>query len=151
VPFGDVNCFPVPEGIADEQALFLSDAVPTGWTGADFCDITPGDTVAVWGCGGVGLMAQRSAQIMGARVIAIDRLPERLALARERNGVETIDYEDSDSVLEDCASSPAAAARTPASRPSGWRRTGPARSTPWTAPSRRCTSRPIAAAPCARP
>jgi threonine dehydrogenase-like Zn-dependent dehydrogenase len=101
VPFGDVNCFPVPEGIADEQALFLSDAVPTGWTGADFCDITPGDTVAVWGCGGVGLMAQRSAQIMGARVIAIDRLPERLALARERNGVETIDLEDSDSVLEE--------------------------------------------------
>jgi threonine dehydrogenase-like Zn-dependent dehydrogenase len=101
VPFGDVNCFPVPEGITDEQALFLSDSVPTGWTGADFCDITPGDTVAVWGCGAVGLMAQRSAQIMGARVIAIDRLPERLALAREKNGVDTIDYEESDSVLEE--------------------------------------------------
>ncbi len=101
VPFGDVNCFKVPDGITDEQALFLSDAVPTGYMGADFCDITPGDTVAVWGCGGVGLMAQRSAMLMGAgRVIAIDRLPERLALARDRVGAETIDYTDSDSTLE---------------------------------------------------
>ncbi len=101
VPFGDVNCFKVPDGITDEQALFLSDAVPTGYMGADFCDITPGDTVAVWGCGGVGLMAQRSAMLMGAgRVIAIDRLPERLALARDKVGAETIDYTDSDSTLE---------------------------------------------------
>ena len=102
VPHADVNCFPVPEGISDEQALFLSDAVPTGYMGADFCDIQPGDTVAVWGCGGVGLMAQRSALLMGAeRVIAIDRLPERLALAREKIGSETIDYADTDSVLEE--------------------------------------------------
>ncbi len=101
VPFGDVNCFKVPEGISDEQALFLSDAVPTGYMGADFCDITPGDTVAVWGCGAVGLMAQRSALLMGAgRVIAIDRLPERLALARDKVGAETIDYTGTDSVLE---------------------------------------------------
>jgi threonine dehydrogenase-like Zn-dependent dehydrogenase len=101
VPHGDVNCFIVPEGVTDEQALFLSDSVPTGWTGADFCDITEGDTIAVWGCGAVGLMAQRSALLMGAgRVIAIDRLPERLALARERIGSETIDYSDTDSVLE---------------------------------------------------
>jgi threonine dehydrogenase-like Zn-dependent dehydrogenase len=101
VPHGDVNCFIVPGGVTDEQALFLSDSVPTGWTGADFCDITEGDTIAVWGCGAVGLMAQRSALLMGAgRVIAIDRLPERLALAREKIGSETIDYTDTDSVLE---------------------------------------------------
>ena len=101
VPHGDVNCFHVPEGVTDEQALFLSDSVPTGWTGADFCDIAEGDTIAVWGCGAVGLMAQRSAFLMGAgRVIAIDRLPERLALAREKVGAETIDYSDTDSVLE---------------------------------------------------
>lgn len=75
--------------------------MPTGWTGADFCDITPGDTIAVWGCGAVGLMAQRAAQLMGAgQVIAIDRLPERLALARDVIGAETIDYAETDSVLE---------------------------------------------------
>ena len=101
VPYADGNCFTVPDGVRDEQALFLSDAVPTGWTGADFCDIQEGDTVAVWGCGAVGLMAQRSALLMGAgRVIAIDRLPERLALAREKVGAETIDYSDGDSTLE---------------------------------------------------
>jgi threonine dehydrogenase-like Zn-dependent dehydrogenase len=101
VPHADVNCFTIPDGVTDEQALFLSDAVPTGYMGADFCHINPGDTVAVWGCGGVGLMAQRSAMLMGAeRVIAIDRLPERLALAREKGGSETIDYTDSDSTLE---------------------------------------------------
>jgi threonine dehydrogenase-like Zn-dependent dehydrogenase len=100
VPHADVNCFHVPEGVTDEQALFLSDAVPTGWMGADFCDIAEGDTIAVWGCGAVGLMAQRSAQLLGAgRVIAIDRLPERLALARERIGAETLDYTEG-SVLE---------------------------------------------------
>ncbi|NCL75059.1 alcohol dehydrogenase catalytic domain-containing protein [Rhodococcus sp. YH1] len=92
VPFGDVNCFPIPEGITDEQALFLSDAVPTGYMGADFCDISPGDTVAVWGAGGVGLMAAVSARILGAeRVIVVDRLGERLDLAA-RLGLETIDY-----------------------------------------------------------
>jgi len=101
VPHADVNCFTIPDGISDEQALFLSDAVPTGYMGADFCHINPGDTVAVWGCGGVGLMAQRSALLMGAgRVIAIDRLPERLTLAREKAGSETIDYTGSESTLE---------------------------------------------------
>ena len=81
--------------------LFLSDAAPTGYMGADFCNIQPGDTVAVWGCGGVGLMAQQSALLLGAeRVIAIDRLPERLALAREHVGAETIDYTQVDSVPE---------------------------------------------------
>jgi threonine dehydrogenase-like Zn-dependent dehydrogenase len=102
VPFGDVNCFNLPEGVTDEQALFLSDAVATGYMGADFCDLTPGDTVAVWGAGGVGLMAMKSALLMGAgRVVAIDRIPERLEAARTMIGAETIDYEKSDSVMEE--------------------------------------------------
>ncbi|CAM3660559.1 glutathione-dependent formaldehyde dehydrogenase [Mycobacterium frederiksbergense] len=100
VPFGDANCFPVPDFVTDEQALFMSDAVPTGYMGADFCDITPGDTVAVWGAGGVGLMAARSALLNGAgRVISIDRIPERLTLAAQL-GAETIDYSTTDSVQD---------------------------------------------------
>jgi len=98
VPFGDTNCFAVPDFVTDEQALFMSDAVPTGYMGADFCDIAAGDTVAVWGAGGVGLMAARSALLHGAgKVISIDRIPERLTLA-ERLGAETIDYSAEDSV-----------------------------------------------------
>jgi threonine dehydrogenase-like Zn-dependent dehydrogenase len=101
VPFADVGCFRIPEGVSDEAALFLSDAAPTGYMGADFCNIQPGDTVAVWGCGGVGLMAQISAYLMGAeRVIAIDRFPERLEMARRYAGAETIDYTAVDSVLD---------------------------------------------------
>ncbi len=101
VPFADVDCFRIPEGVTDEQAVFLSDAAPTGYMGADFCGIQPGDTVAVWGCGGVGLMAQKSAYLLGAeRVIGIDRFPERLRLAREKAGSETIDYTAVDSVFE---------------------------------------------------
>ncbi len=100
VPHADVGCFTVPEGLTDEQALFLSDAGPTGYMGADFCNIHPGDTVAVWGAGGVGLLAMRSAYLLGAeRVIAIDRLPERLSMAEEKAGAETLDYSQ-DSVLE---------------------------------------------------
>ncbi|WP_197381583.1 zinc-dependent alcohol dehydrogenase [Mycolicibacterium mengxianglii] len=100
VPFGDVNCFAVPDYVTDEQALFMSDAVPTGYMGADFCDISAGDTVAVWGAGGVGLMAARSALLHGAgRVISIDRFPERLTLA-EQFGAETINYSAVDSVQE---------------------------------------------------
>ncbi|HVJ89204.1 MAG TPA: zinc-dependent alcohol dehydrogenase [Labilithrix sp.] len=101
VPFADTNCFIVPEGVSDEQAVFLSDAVPTGYMGADFCNLRGGETVVVWGCGGVGLMAQKSAFLLGAeRVIAIDRFPERLELARTKVGAETIDYEKSDDILE---------------------------------------------------
>lgn len=101
VPFADNDCFKVPNGAADETALFLSDAAPTGYMDADFCNIQPGDTVAVWGRGGVGLMAQQSARLMGAeRVIAIDRFPERLQMAREHAGSETIDYTQVDSVLD---------------------------------------------------
>jgi threonine dehydrogenase-like Zn-dependent dehydrogenase len=101
VPHADVGCFKIPEGISDEKVLFLSDAAPTGYMGAEFCNIQPGQTIAVWGCGGVGLMAQRSAYLMGAeRVIAIDRFPERLAMAREQCGAETINYMEVDSVVE---------------------------------------------------
>ena len=101
VPHADVDCFKVPDGLTDEQALFTSDAVPTGFMGADFCDIKPGQVVAVWGAGGVGLAAMQGAKILGAeRVIAIDRFPERLELARKHAGAETINYEEVDSVLE---------------------------------------------------
>jgi threonine dehydrogenase-like Zn-dependent dehydrogenase len=101
VPHADNDCFKVPEGLRDEQVLFLSDAVPTGYMGADFCNIKRGDTVAVWGSGGVGLMAMHGAYLLGAeRVIAIDRFPERLALARDRAGAETINYAETDSVVE---------------------------------------------------
>jgi threonine dehydrogenase-like Zn-dependent dehydrogenase len=102
IPYADVGCFKVPDGVSNEQALFLSDAAPTGFMGADFCDIQPGHVVAVWGAGGVGLMAMRSAYLLGAeRVIAIDRFPERLAMAREQVGAETINYAEVDSVLDE--------------------------------------------------
>jgi threonine dehydrogenase-like Zn-dependent dehydrogenase len=100
VPFADNDCFPIPDGVSDEQAQFASDAMPTGYMGADLCDIKPGDVVAVWGAGGVGLMAMHSAYLLGAeRVIAIDRFPERLQMAREHAHAETLDYTQVD-VLE---------------------------------------------------
>jgi threonine dehydrogenase-like Zn-dependent dehydrogenase len=92
VPFADVGPIKVPEGLSDEQVLFLSDIFPTGFMAAENCAISSGDVVAVWGCGPVGLLAIRSALFLGAdRVIAIDRFPDRLELAR-RAGAETIDY-----------------------------------------------------------
>ncbi|WP_349880818.1 zinc-dependent alcohol dehydrogenase [Micromonospora sp. HUAS YX12] len=100
VPFGDVGAFTVPDGVPDDSVVFASDAMPTGWMAADFCNLKGGEVVAVWGAGGVGQMAARSAQILGAeRVVMIDRLPERLATASQRLGVETIDYAETD-VLE---------------------------------------------------
>ena len=96
VPFADVGPIRVPDGMEDEKVLFLSDILPTGWMGAENCQVEPGDTVAVWGCGPVGQMAIRSLKIMGAeRVIAIDRFPERLDMARA-GGAETIHYEEQD-------------------------------------------------------
>jgi threonine dehydrogenase-like Zn-dependent dehydrogenase len=90
----------VPAGLSDEQVLFLSDILPTGYMAAENCDIQPGDTVAVWGCGPVGQFAIASALLLGAeRVIAIDRFPERLRLAAMKLGAETIDYSE-DNVLE---------------------------------------------------
>ena len=97
VPYGEVNAFKIPDGVRDDQAVFVSDAVPTGYMGADLAAIEPGDIVAVWGCGGVGLMAICSAYLMGAeRVIAIDRLPERLRLASARCKAEVINYDETD-------------------------------------------------------
>ena len=81
----------------DEKVLFLSDILPTGYMAAENCDIEPGDTVAVWGCGPVGQFAIRSAYMLGAeRVIAIDRFDYRMRIARERAGAETINYEETD-------------------------------------------------------
>src|SRR4051795_3844649 len=100
VPFADVTPLKIPDGLKDEQVLFLSDIFPTGYMGADLCGIEPGDTIAVWGCGPVGQFAMKSAFLLGAeRVIGIDRFPYRLRMARERVGVETINYEEV-SVLE---------------------------------------------------
>jgi len=101
VPYANHGCFHVPDGLRDEQVLFLSDAAPTAYMGAEFCNLHAGDVVAVWGAGAVGLLAMQSARLMGAeRVIAIDRFPERLRLAREKAGAETIDYTQTDDVLE---------------------------------------------------
>jgi threonine dehydrogenase-like Zn-dependent dehydrogenase len=94
VPFADVGPFKVPDGLTDEQALFLSDIFPTGYMGAEMCDIKPGDTIAIWGCGPVGQFAIRSAFMLGAeRVIAIDRVPERLRMA-QASGAETLSMEE---------------------------------------------------------
>jgi threonine dehydrogenase-like Zn-dependent dehydrogenase len=94
VPYSDVGPIVIPDGLEDEKVLFLSDILPTGWMAAENCDIEEGDTVAVWGCGPVGLFAIQSALLMGAyRVIAIDHHPHRLELARGL-GAEIINYHD---------------------------------------------------------
>lgn len=96
VPFSDVGPVVVPDGIEDDRVLFLSDILPTGWQAAENAQIEPGDTVAVWGCGPVGLFSIQSAFLMGAkRVIAIDHFPHRLELAKGF-GAETINFKDSD-------------------------------------------------------
>jgi threonine dehydrogenase-like Zn-dependent dehydrogenase len=97
VPYADVGPLKIPDGLADEQVLFLSDILPTGWMAAENCDIKPGHVVAVWGCGPVGQFAIQSAYLLGAeRVIAIDRFPERLRMAREISKAETLNYEHVD-------------------------------------------------------
>lgn len=99
VPFADRTHIKVPDGLTDEQVLFLGDIFPTGWQAAVQCDIEPTDTVAIWGAGPVGQMAIRSALLLGAKqVIAIDRLPERLSMARA-GGAITINFEE-ESVIE---------------------------------------------------
>ena len=96
VPFADVGPLKVPAELSDEQVLFLSDILPTGYMAAENCNIQPGDTIAVWGCGPVGLFAIQSALLLKAgRVIAIDRLAERLRKA-ESAGAETLDYSTTD-------------------------------------------------------
>jgi threonine dehydrogenase-like Zn-dependent dehydrogenase len=100
VPMADVGPMKVPDGMTDEQALFLSDILPTGWQAAEHCDIKGGETIAVWGAGPVGLFAIKSAVMMGAdRVIAIETVPERKALAREAGATDIIDFTEED-VLE---------------------------------------------------
>jgi threonine dehydrogenase-like Zn-dependent dehydrogenase len=99
VPFADTTHIKVPEGLTDEQVLFLSDILPTGWQAAAQCDIQPTDTVAIWGCGPVGQMTIRSAILLGAKqVIAIDRLPDRLSMAKAAGAI-TINFEN-ESVIE---------------------------------------------------
>src|SRR5690242_15254760 len=96
VPYSDVGPIVVPDGVDDDQVLFLSDILPTGWMAAENAMIEEGDTVAVWGCGPVGLFAIQSALIMGAeRVIAIDHFPTRLQLAKQL-GAEILDYNEVD-------------------------------------------------------
>jgi threonine dehydrogenase-like Zn-dependent dehydrogenase len=100
VPFANVGPIKIPEGLADEKVLFLSDIFPTGYMAAENCNIQPGDTVAVWGCGPVGQFAIKSAYLLGAeRVIAIDHVPERLHLASEEGNAETINF-DNEEVFE---------------------------------------------------
>lgn len=94
VPFADIGPIRIPDGIDDEQVLFLSDIFPTGYMAAESCDIEPGDTVAVWGCGPVGLFSIASAYLLGAeRVIAIDNVPQRLKFA-QRWGAETLNFDE---------------------------------------------------------
>jgi threonine dehydrogenase-like Zn-dependent dehydrogenase len=102
VPFADVGPLKIENGFSDEQVLFLSDILPTGYMGAEMCDIQRGDVIAVWGAGPVGLFAIASALVLGAeRVIAIDRFPYRLDMAKNRAGAtDVINYEEVDSVLE---------------------------------------------------
>jgi len=95
IPYADVGPIKIPDHLPDEKVLFLSDIFPTGYMGAENCSIRPGDTIAVWGCGPVGLFAIASAYLLGAeRVIAIDRFPERLRRAREYCKAITLNYDD---------------------------------------------------------
>jgi len=98
VPYADIGPLKVPDGLTDEQVLFLSDILPTGYMGAEMCGLTGGEVVAVWGAGPVGQFAIASARLLGAeRIVAIDRLPYRLELALKRAGAtDVINYEETD-------------------------------------------------------
>jgi threonine dehydrogenase-like Zn-dependent dehydrogenase len=97
VPFADVGPIKIENDLPDEKVLFLSDIFPTAYMGAEMCDIRPGDVIAVWGAGSVGLLAMASARLLGAeKIIAIDRVDFRLEMAREKTGALTINYEDDD-------------------------------------------------------
>jgi threonine dehydrogenase-like Zn-dependent dehydrogenase len=98
VPFADVGPIKIPDGLRDDQVLFLSDIFPTGYMGAEMCNIQPGDVIAVWGAGPVGQFAIASARLLGAeRIIAIDRFPYRLRMARDHAGAtDLINYEETD-------------------------------------------------------
>ncbi len=95
VPYADIGALKIPEGVSDEKVLFLSDILPTGFMAAENCNIRPEDTVAVWGCGPVGQFCIASAFLLGAeRVIAIDDVPERLALAYNKSGAEVLNFDE---------------------------------------------------------
>ncbi len=95
VPFADVGPLKIETDLTDDQVLFLSDILPTAYMAAENCAIEPGGSVAVWGCGPVGQLAIQCARFLGAeRVFALDRVPERLALARDRGGAEVLDFDD---------------------------------------------------------
>ena len=97
VPFADVGPIKIPDGLPDEKVVFLSDIFPTGYMAAENCDIQPGDTVAIWGAGPVGQFAIKSAFMLGAeRVICIDRIPERLQMAKEQGGAEVINFDEAE-------------------------------------------------------
>ena len=101
VPYADIGPIKIDNGLADDKVLFLSDILPTGYMAAANCDIQPGDTIAVWGCGPVGQFAIASAFLLGAeRVIAIDRFPERLEMAAANSDAETLNYQDEDHLFE---------------------------------------------------
>jgi threonine dehydrogenase-like Zn-dependent dehydrogenase len=97
VPFSDVGPIKIPDGVTDEQVLFLSDIFPTGYMAAENCDIRPGDTIAIWGCGPVGQFAIKGAYLLGAeKVIAIDSVAARLRMASEQGGADVINFENED-------------------------------------------------------
>jgi threonine dehydrogenase-like Zn-dependent dehydrogenase len=97
VPMADVAPMKVPDGMDDEAALFLTDILPTGWQGAEHCDIQGGETIAIWGAGPVGFFAIQSAKLMGAeRIIVIETVPERIALAKKAGATDIIDFEKED-------------------------------------------------------
>lgn len=101
VPYADIGPMKVPDHLEDDQVLFLTDIFPTGYMAAENCNIQPGDTVAVWGCGPVGQFAIVSALLLGAeRVIAIDDVPERLELAKQRQSVDVLRVSDFGNTLE---------------------------------------------------
>jgi threonine dehydrogenase-like Zn-dependent dehydrogenase len=134
VPFADVGPLKIPDGLSDEQVLFLTDIFPTGYMAAENCNIQPGDTVGIWGCGPVGQFAIRSAFMLGAdRVIAIDRIPERLQMAAAA-GAEIINYED--------------AGLTPVSTRWEWKPTVPVSMLCMTKLSKLCAWRAIGLRPC---
>lgn len=98
VPYADVGPRKVPDGLTDEQVLFLTDIFPTGWSAVDWAGVKPGDTVAVFGCGPVGLMAMKSAAVRGARVVGLDREAYRMQKARDVAGATVINIDDKDHV-----------------------------------------------------
>jgi len=129
VPFADHGAFAVPDGLSDEQALFLSDAVPTGWMAAEQADAGPGRTVAVWGAGGVGQMAARAAQLLHAEeVVIIDRVAGRLEAAVRKFRASCRSTPPRRTSTSGSRSSTPAAARMRVSRPWAWSPTAERRS-----------------------